>query len=288
MIADVKPYYFNKLYILKSLICGALFSLLFSTAKATISYNYLKKFLVIAVALTVLMFSDVKAQTVSITSPATGSTYTIGNTITVTGTASAPLLNFVSSVVVTVSTATVTATGTTSYSASVSTTGLSPGTYILTVTNNYSLLATGLFSGSKSTTISVTLIPPPPIIAYTTPQVYTVGTAITTLTPTNTGGAVGTFGFGTATALTGATLNNPRGVGIDASGNVYVTNSGNNTISKYNSSGTYVSTFGSGATMSFPKDIVFDSAGNAYVLNLGASAGTGSVYKYNSSGVYQS
>ncbi|MFI5137039.1 MAG: LamG-like jellyroll fold domain-containing protein [Sphingobacteriales bacterium] len=128
-----------------------------------------------------------------------------------------------------------------------------------------------------------------PVITYTpSTNVYTVNTAITTLTPGNSGGAVAAIGFGAGTSLTGATLSNPRGVAIDASGNVYVANSGNNTISKYNSSGTYVSTFGTGATMSFPKGLVFDSSGNAYVLNLGATAGTGSVYKYNSSGVYQS
>ncbi|MDR6944763.1 DUF2341 domain-containing protein [Mucilaginibacter pocheonensis] len=128
----------------------------------------------------------------------------------------------------------------------------------------------------------------PPTIGYSpSTNIYTVGTAITTLTPT-IGNGVSAMGFGTATALTGATLNNPRGVAIDAAGNIYVTNSGNNTISKYNSSGTYLGTFGTGATMSFPKDLVFDSSGNAYVLNLGATPGTGSVYKYNSSGVYQS
>lgn len=126
-----------------------------------------------------------------------------------------------------------------------------------------------------------------PVITYTSPNVYTVGTAITTLTPTVVNG-VSAIGYGTTTGLSGATLNNPRGVAIDASGNIYVTNSGNNTISKYNSAGTYVGTFGTGATMSSPKDLVFDVSGNAYVLNLGATPGTGSVYKYNSSGVYQS
>lgn len=126
-----------------------------------------------------------------------------------------------------------------------------------------------------------------PAITYASPNVYTVGTAITTLTPTVVNG-VSAIGYGTPAALTGATLNNPRGVAIDAAGNIYVANSGNNTISKYNSSGTYLGTFGTGATMSFPKDLVFDSSGNAYVLNLGATPGTGSVYKYNSSGVYQS
>jgi hypothetical protein len=126
-----------------------------------------------------------------------------------------------------------------------------------------------------------------PTIAYTSPNVYTVGTAITTLTPT-VGNGVSAIGFGAAAALTGATLNNPRGIAIDAAGNIYVANTGNNTISEYNSIGTYLGTFGTGATMSLPKDLVFDSSGNAYVLNLGTAPGLGSVYKYNSSGVYQS
>jgi len=119
-------------------------------------------------------------------------------------------------------------------------------------------------------------------------NIYTYGTTITTLTPTVSGGSVAAIGFGTAAALTGATLNNPRGIAIDASGNIYVTNSGNNTISKYNAGGTYLGTFGTGATLSLPKDLVFDSSGNAYVLNLGATPGTGSVFKYNSAGAYQS
>jgi hypothetical protein len=126
-----------------------------------------------------------------------------------------------------------------------------------------------------------------PTITYTSPNVYTVGTAITTLTPT-VGNGVSAIGFGAAAALTGATLNNPRGIAIDAAGNIYVANTGNNTISEYNSIGTYLGTFGTGATMSLPKDLVFDSSGNAYVLNLGTAPGLGSVYKYNSSGVYQS
>jgi len=119
-------------------------------------------------------------------------------------------------------------------------------------------------------------------------NVYTTGTIITTLTPTVSGGSVAAISFGTTAALSGATLNNPRGIAVDASGNIYVTNSGNNTISKYNAGGTYLGTFGTGATLSFPKDLVFDSSGNAYVLNLGATPGTGSVFKYNSAGAYQS
>jgi sugar lactone lactonase YvrE len=144
------------------------------------------------------------------------------------------------------------------------------------------------FPGLTSVLLCNSIFAAVPVISYSpSTNVYTVNTTITTLTPIVTDG-VSAIGFNNAIALTGATLNNPRGVAIDASGNIYVTNSGNNTISKYNSSGTYVGTFGSGATMSSPKDVVFDSSGNAYVLNLGSTPGTGSVYKYNSSGVYQS
>ncbi|MEO6978270.1 MAG: Ig-like domain-containing protein, partial [Mucilaginibacter sp.] len=252
--------------------------------KVFIRFNYLAKVLVIAVVLTGLAFHDAKAQSVSITSPANGSSYNVGDIIPVTATATTTFLGSLDKVVFTLGSVTQTDFSG-PYNVSLNTSTLAAGSYTLTVTNYYTPFLG--FQNTISATITITLNGAP-VITYTTPQVYTVGTPITTLTPANTGSAAGTFGFGTATALTGATLNNPRGIAMDALGNIYVTNSGNNTISKYNSSGTYVSTFGSGATMSFPKDLVFDSSGNAYVLNLGATAGTGTVYKYNSSGVYQS
>ncbi len=123
---------------------------------------------------------------------------------------------------------------------------------------------------------------------------YTVGTAITSLSPTVSNGPVAPPSFGSGTQLTGATLSSPYGMGVDVSGNIYVTNFGNNTISKYNSSGTYVGTFGS-AQLSNPSAISFDQLGNAYVLNynrtnngLGNYHGNAYVAQYSSTGTYGS
>ena len=134
-----------------------------------------------------------------------------------------------------------------------------------------------------------------PLISYTpSTNVYTLGTAIPTLSPGNTGGAVAAIGYGTGTFLTGAALSNPYGMGIDPSGNIYVTNYTSSTVSEYNSSGTYLGTFGTTA-LSNPQGISFDGSGNAYVLNynrtnngLGNYHGNAYISQYNSAGIYGS
>jgi hypothetical protein len=121
-----------------------------------------------------------------------------------------------------------------------------------------------------------------PTISYTSPGAYTVGTAITTLTPTTTG--VGTYNYGIGVALFGVS-SGPSNIAFDAAGNFYVANYNNNTVRKYNAAGTFISNYGTGApALSSPIAMVFDSFGNGYVVN---STG-GTVYKYNSAGVYQS
>ncbi len=104
-----------------------------------------------------------------------------------------------------------------------------------------------------------------PIITYNTPiNVYTVGTAITNLVPTNTGGPISTVTFST-TSVSG-----PSGMGISPSGNLYVTEYSSGKITYYNSSGTLLGTFGTG--FSNPDGIVFDSSGNAYIVGIQAPA----------------
>jgi len=111
---------------------------------------------------------------------------------------------------------------------------------------------------------------------------YTVGTTISTLAPSNSGGAVSALsGYGTATTLATTNLSGPNGMATDALANVYVCNfSGTygGTVSEYNSSGTYVGVFISG--LGSPTGIVFDSKGNCYVLDESNST----VYKFNSCG----
>ena len=82
---------------------------------------------------------------------------------------------------------------------------------------------------------------------------------------------------------TNASFNGPAGIAVDASGNLYITDSGNNLIRKINNSG-LVSTIaggdtlamanGNGAAASFfqPLGISLDSEGNLYVADAGNNA----------------
>ena len=63
--------------------------------------------------------------------------------------------------------------------------------------------------------------------------------------------------------------NIPNGVALDSSGNLYVANDGNNTITKFDSHGNYLGVFASGLNQ--PAAIAFDASGNLYVVNGGAS-----------------
>jgi len=136
-----------------------------------------------------------------------------------------------------------------------------------------------------------------PSITYSTPQFYTVGTAITTLSPTNSGGAItaatytqvttfagstaGTSGTTNATG-TSARFNNPSNIVTDASGNLYIADNGNNEIRKITPAGV-VTTFagstagfsgftnatGTAARFNGPGGLAIDGSGNLYVSDLG-------------------
>jgi len=152
-------------------------------------------------------------------------------------------------------------------------------------TTTFTITATNT-AGTSNTNLIITVSPAAPIISYTpSTNVYTVGATITTLTPANTGGAVVGYSYAsTGTTLTGATLAGPSLMTIDASGNIYVANWNNGTISYWNSSHTYLGKYTTGKTMTSPEGIVFDSSGNSYVED----TGTGDIYKFNSSGAYVS
>lgn len=141
---------------------------------------------------------------------------------------------------------------------------------------------TGTFDITIETKIEV------PIFSYTTPQNYEINTVISPLTPVNIGGAVP---FGTTTALSGtgevgstdgsgtlASFRSPIGAAIDASGNIYVADSGSDKIRKiapdgvtttFAGSGTRGSADGSAATASFnsPMAVALDASGNVYVAD---------------------
>lgn len=85
-------------------------------------------------------------------------------------------------------------------------------------------------------------------------------------------GAVTTLaGSGTAALTdgtgTGAQFNNPNGVALDASGNLYITDTHNHRIRKM-TPGLVVTTFaGNSGEFLYPRDIELDAAGNLYVAN---------------------
>jgi gliding motility-associated-like protein len=139
-----------------------------------------------------------------------------------------------------------------------------------------------------------------PKISYSSPQVYTAGTAISPLAPANSGGGVPNpnpytiaSGFSNLLGVTidaaynlyavdngnndvhevpsntgsplilGSGFNHPTGVAVDAAGNVYVADNGNNAIKKIPIGGGPIVTLGSG--FNGPYGIALDAAGNLYV-----------------------
>jgi gliding motility-associated-like protein len=155
--------------------------------------------------------------------------------------------------------------------------------------------------GSSQTVISITVntiaVASPPVITYATPQFYTVNTAITQLSPTNTGGAVPATAYGTATVFSGsatvpgyhdapatqARFSQPEGMVMDAAGTIYVADKKNNVIRRVISNGS-TGTFAGNGTVGFgngvansvsfnqPTALAFDAAGNLYLTDFGNNA----------------
>jgi RHS repeat-associated protein len=157
-----------------------------------------------------------------------------------------------------------------------------------------SLYHLGAFAQAPSLTYS----------GYGGPQQYTVGTAITTLTPANSGGTIvargqssnfaglsGVQGYFDATGVL-ALFKGPAGVCVDGSGNVYVADASNNMIRKITSAGV-VSTLagnthagttngtGTAAYFTHPTGVAVDGSGNVYV----ADSGDEMIRKITSAGV---
>src|ERR1700733_13602862 len=69
-----------------------------------------------------------------------------------------------------------------------------------------------------------------PTISYSSPKTYTQGTAIAPLTPTST--RVAAFGYSNSPVSIGSGFSSPKGVAVDAAGNIYVADAGNSTVKK--------------------------------------------------------
>ncbi len=121
-----------------------------------------------------------------------------------------------------------------------------------------------------------------PVITYTPPPVYTVGTAITTLSPNSSGGgAVPATIFSTVSTFvpSSSAIQNPRGLSTDGAGNVYEADFNGNKIYKITSTGVVSVIAGSGtaaesnnttgslAQFNGPSGVVYDASGYLYVTD---------------------
>jgi gliding motility-associated-like protein len=146
----------------------------------------------------------------------------------------------------------------------------------------YTVIAYNAGGASAPATVNITVNPPPfpgkPNISYTTPQIYSVGTAIPQLRPTNTGGLVPEQVYGDkSTIATG--LGYGITVAADIFGNVYVSEWGNGRVKKVSVTPNEITAGppGSGvgyldgpaATALFqnPNGLATDSKGNIYVAD---------------------
>jgi tripartite motif-containing protein 71 len=84
--------------------------------------------------------------------------------------------------------------------------------------------------------------------------------------------------FGTPNGTGNGQFLNPRGVALDPSGNVYVVDSGNQRVEKFDASGNFILKWG--LSGSNPTGIAIDSLGNVYVTD----SGLGTVTKFDSTG----
>lgn len=152
-------------------------------------------------------------------------------------------------------------------------------TYTITATNS---------SGSGTFNITIGTFKKAPIISYPSPVNYAINTAIPPLSPTNaggqiTGGYTSTYaGSGSGNSTDGtadiAGFNMPRGIAVDASGNVYVADLGGNKIRKITPDGTvstlagngafgYAEGLGAEAEFKHPNAVAVDPSGNVYVAD---------------------
>jgi len=150
---------------------------------------------------------------------------------------------------------------------------------------NYNITATNE-SGSSTATVNIKVTAQVPYIVYNSPQTYTVGTAITTLTPTNLGGEVlegnyvstfagGSFGSQNGTGTT-ASFSYPFGIATDTENNIYVADEYSHAIRKITpeanvstlaGNGIAIPIDGTGTAAGFntPTGVAVDNDGNVFV-----------------------
>jgi len=132
---------------------------------------------------------------------------------------------------------------------------------------NYAVIAHNS-SGSDSTTINISvIILPPPTVSYSSPQLYTVGNAITPLAPTSSG--TGPVPAGAAVKIATG-FKSPTCLAFDAQGNLYIADNGNKNVRMVPATGGTPLFIGSGFV--HPTGVAVDQQGNVYVVDNGSRA----------------
>ncbi|MCB4792410.1 MAG: carboxypeptidase regulatory-like domain-containing protein [Elusimicrobia bacterium] len=139
------------------------------------------------------------------------------------------------------------------------------------------------FSGDGSLATSAELDTPYGVAVDTSGNVYISDQGNNRIRKVNTSSTIATFagggtgGLGDGGPATSAQLNSPYGVAVDSSGNVYISDQGNNRIRKVNTSGT-IATFAGGGTgglgdggpavlaqLNNPYGVTVDTQGSVYI-----------------------
>ena len=157
------------------------------------------------------------------------------------------------------------------------------------------------FSGDGGPAPSAELTFPVEVAVDPAGNVYIADEGSNRIRKVNTAGTISTIagngkeGFnGDGGPATSASLNDPRGVAVDPTGNVYITDRGNNRIRKVNTAG-IISTIAGNDTQGFsgdggpatsaslnkPREVAVDLAGNVYI----SDAGNFRIRKVNPAGV---
>jgi len=140
----------------------------------------------------------------------------------------------------------------------------------LAVNNNVFNIVVASSDGSTNITykLTVTRTPISPVISYATPQSYSVGSAITTLSPANSN--VDPYGVYTVKqASIGSGYNIPSQLAVGHDGTLYVPNPTGGNVLKVSPNGTSVPVgLGGGSSpFSAPVSVALDSLGNLYIAD---------------------
>ncbi|PQJ13105.1 hypothetical protein CJD36_005015 [Flavipsychrobacter stenotrophus] len=278
-----------------------------TAGSATISYSVTGTCGTSVVTAPITVLTTVVPAIAGISSVNVGAAVTMTNTTTGgTWTTSAPAIATInSSGVVTgiaAGTATITYTvanscGTGSATFAVTVTSATGPVYISSIAGS----GTSGYSGDGGAASSANLSYPYAVAVSTSGIIYIADQVNNRIRKVTAAGVITTFAGNGAAGNTGdggaattATLNNPIGVAVDASGNVYIADYGNSRIRKVNAAGIISNFAGSGvgldggaataADLYHPSGVAVDPSGNVYI----AETGNNRIRKVNTSGIISS